>query len=221
MNNQKTTDSILLIGDLHGLFYDYRQILKNLKPAMSIALGDIGIGFDPNKELVLNDIPGIHKILRGNHDSPTEFRKHPNNIGDYGILHGEFIDGLFDKLFFLSGAWSIDKEQRTEGIDWWADEQLSYEELSDAVNLHNKEQPDLVIAHDCPTSVLLLMHPYNVIPTRTSQALDIMIQNHKPSYFIFAHHHKSWRKNIDGCLYICLNELEFLDISKRITGGNI
>lgn len=214
-----TTDKTILIGDPHGMFYNYREILKTQKANVSIALGDIGLGFPQSPELILSDIPGTNYLLRGNHDNPIVMRKHPNYIGDYGILNGSFIEDRFDKLFFLSGAWSIDWQYRTEGLTIWNDEQLSQEELCAAINLHNETKPDIMIAHDCPTMILHHLHPSRVIPTRTSQALDQMVFNHKPNYFIFAHHHISWRKLIDDCMYVCLNELEVLDISKSITNG--
>jgi predicted phosphodiesterase len=208
---------MLLIGDVHGLFYEYRELLKQHKPKYSLQLGDMGVGFPQSNELILNDIPGDHKWIRGNHDNPSVARAHPNYVGDYGILKGSFINGFYDKLFYIGGAWSIDWQHRTEGISIWHDEQLSQEELSDVVNLYNEEKPEVVCSHDCPTFILNYLHPGRVIPTRTSQAMDVMFLSRKPSYWVFAHHHLSWRKKIDGCTFICLNELECLDISKRIT----
>lgn len=207
----------LLTGDVHGLFYDYKQILKDYKPDFSLQLGDMGVGFPDSPKLFLNDIQGKHYWLRGNHDNPEISRKHSNYIGDYGILKGSYIEDRFNKLFYISGAWSIDQEWRTPNISWWEDEQLSYEELCSAINKYNEEQPDIVCSHDCPTMVLHELYPSRgVIPTRTSQAMDTMFMSRKPSYWFFGHHHVSWRKNIDGCLFVALNELEIIDISKRI-----
>jgi predicted phosphohydrolase len=216
----KTVDMFLLIGDIHGLWHDYREIIKTLKPKVSLQLGDFGIGFPNNpKTLSMKDIPGNHLYLRGNHDNPFHCRLDSNYIGDYGIYKGDFIDGRFDKLFYLSGAWSIDQNWRvTVGPKrtWWEDEQLSQKELSDMINLYEKEKPDIVCSHDCPTIILKEFYPDRVIPTRTAQAMDSMLDIHTPSYWFFGHHHKSWRKTINGCTFVCLNELEYLDISQNI-----
>lgn len=210
---------MILIGDVHGLFYDYRKILKVLKPKTSLQLGDMGVGFPDYQELVLNDIPGDHYWLRGNHDNPKVSRNHSNYIGDFGIHQGSFMGGLFNELMFVSGAWSIDKDYRTPGLSWWSEEELSYKELSDVVNLYVDKKPEIVCTHDCPTYVLndIYLAYGHVFPTRTGDAFNTMIRHRMPAYWIFAHHHRSWRKDINGCTFICLNELEYLDISKRIS----
>jgi uncharacterized protein YutD len=212
---------MLLISDVHGQFHAYKSIIKRTGAKKSLQLGDFGLGFDPYvDDIDMSGFEGTHLFIRGNHDNPAVCRKSKIYAGDFGVLHGEFIDGLFDKLFFISGAWSIDQAYRTENVSWWKDEQLSQEELSNAVNLHLEEKPDIMCSHDCPTFILQKLH-HQIIPTRTSQAMDVMFLNHKPSYWFFAHHHVSWRMNIEGCTFVCLNELECLDISKRIeSGGN-
>jgi len=206
----------LLIGDVHGLFENYRNILKKLNPNFSLQLGDMGVGFPESQELILNDISGKHYWLRGNHDNPNVSCKHKNYAGDYGILEGSFIGRIFNKLFFVGGAWSIDQNWRTENVSWWRNEQLSQKELCDAINKYKEVEPEIVCSHDCPTFILNYLHPGRIIPTRTSQALDEMFLSRKPSYWFFAHHHMSWRKNIDGCTFVCLDELETIDISKQI-----
>lgn len=208
---------MLLIGDIHALFWDYKEILKRSGTKKSLQLGDYGLGFpDTMKGIDLSDIDGTHLFIRGNHDNPAVCRKNQYYLGDFGILEGSFIDDFFTKLFYISGAWSIDRAYRTEGISWWSDEELSYDELSDAVNLYIKEKPDIICSHDCPEEVLQIFYPASAHPTRTAQALSSMFQHHTPSYWFFAHHHKSWRKNVMGCNFVCLNELETIDISKRI-----
>lgn len=208
---------MLLIGDIHGLFCDYKRILKRYGVSKSLQLGDFGLGFpDTMDGIDLSDIEGTHQFIRGNHDNPEVCRESPYYIGDFGIKRGNFIGGLFDKLFYVSGAWSIDQAYRTPGISWWEEEELSYHELSQAVNLYIVEKPDIVCSHECPDEVLQIFYPSSNYPTRTSQALSSMFQHHVPSYWFFAHHHKSWRQNVMGCNFVCLDELETIDISKRI-----
>lgn len=211
---------MILIGDIHGLFYDYRDILRRYGKD-SLQLGDFGLGFrDTMDHVDVSEIPGIHRFLRGNHDNPDVCRRDKSYIGDYGYIEGSYIGGSCSKLFYISGAWSIDQDSRTPGISWWEDEQLSYEELSDASNKYLEVSPGILCSHDCPTFCLDYIHNGRVIPTRTSQAMDIMFSLWRPSYWIFAHHHVSWRRYIDGCWFICLNELEVLDISGRIIKTN-
>lgn len=208
---------MLLIGDIHGMFHEYRMKIRSSRAERSLQLGDFGLGF-PNSQnhFDISDEKGTHLFIRGNHDNPMVCRKDKYYAGDYGVLEGSFFGGCFDKLFFVSGAWSIDQAWRTENVSWWKEEQLSLKELENAIDKYKEVEPEVVCSHDCPTVVLYYIHPGRVIPTRTSQALDEMFLTRKPNYWIFAHHHISWRKNIDGCTFVCLNELETLDISNRI-----
>jgi len=214
---------MLLISDIHGLWYEYKTILRKTGAQKSLQLGDFGLGFPHGiEEVDLEEIEGTHLFLRGNHDNPAVCRKSSHYVGDYGLLEGDFIDGAFTELMYISGAWSIDKDYRTPGLSWWEEEEMSYDELSKAVNFFIAKKPNIVCSHDCPTSVLSHLYHSMIIPTRTGQAMDVMLDYYKPSYWFFGHHHQSWKKNIDGCTFVCLNELETLDISKRIinVGGN-
>jgi len=208
---------MLLIGDIHALFWDYKRILERSGTKESLQLGDYGLGFPGSMDGIdLSDVEGTHQFLRGNHDNPAICRKSPYYIGDFGIHEGSFIDGRYDKLFYISGSWSIDQAWRTPGISWWPEEELSYDELDQAVNLYLKEKPEIVCSHECPEEISQIFYPGTAHPTRTGQALSSMFQHHQPSYWFFGHHHKSWRKNVMGCQFVCLNELETIDISKRI-----
>lgn len=208
---------MLLMGDIHGLFWDYKNKLRKSKAKESLQLGDYGLGFPDTMDGVdLSDIGGTHLFLRGNHDNPAICRKSPYYIGDYGIRKGSFMDGKYDKLFYISGAWSIDSAYRLVDVSWWADEELSYTELNNAYDVYYKENPKIVCSHDCPALVLNELYPSRVILTRTGQAMDAMFQSHKPDYWFFGHHHRTFRKKIAGTTFVCLNELETIDISKPI-----
>jgi hypothetical protein len=210
---------MLLIGDVHGLFFEYKEILRKTGVKKSLQLGDFGLGF-PNSptDIDLEDIKGTHLFLRGNHDNPKVCQASSYYVGDYGILKGKYIDGMYNKLMYISGAWSIDRHWRTPGKDWWSEEQIEHEGLLKALNLYIKHEPSIVVSHDCPLKILNELYAENghVFPTRTGQAMDAMINHKMPSYWFFAHHHISWRKVINKCTFVCLNELEILDISKRI-----
>jgi len=207
---------MILIGDVHGLFHDYNWMIETYCWDNTLQLGDFGIGFPDSMDVTIKH-EGQHLFIRGNHDNPEVCRKHPNYAGDYGCLSGDYVEGRYHKLFFISGAWSIDYQWRTPGISWWEDEQLSERELSDAIELYEKEQPEIVVSHDCPFSIL--QHLYaQAIPTRTGQAFDVMLKVHEPSVWIFAHHHKSWKRKLGYTNFICLNEMEYLNISQNIFG---
>jgi len=177
------------------------------KADLTLHLGDLGLGFrNFNRETVFTGIDGF---IRGNHDSPEECRAHPLYLGDYGYKHG---------VFFLSGAWSIDQYRRREGISWWKDEQLSMEDLTNAVTLYEATKPDIVISHDAPFGIIEHMNMPRLIngpvkPTQTTLALMTMLQIHRPAIWVFGHWHFNRTANIDGTQFYCVAANDKLDLS--------
>lgn len=195
--------SLLLIGDVHGEFNRYKYIINN-QESESIQLGDLGLGFPTtsytNKHSLTNcEMLAKHKFIRGNHDNPESCREHPNYLGDYGMYKG---------IFYISGAWSIDKKYRTIGVDWWPDEELYYTELYKAIDLFKKNKPKIVISHDCPQIISGLLYPDSNVDTRTGLAMDEMLHCHTPDLWIFAHHHRSENFTKFGTEFRCLDILE-------------
>lgn len=204
-----------LIGDVHGQWFKLKKILENCDEA--IQLGDLGIGFperirkfdfDSDSWKTMYDFSNFtynvdkFKFIRGNHDSPFKCKRHQNYLGDFGV---------YKDIFFISGAWSIDKDVRTPGYDWWSDEELTIVDFYKALELYTKVKPDIVISHDCPQRVLYLLHSYP-IPTRTGQGLEAMLSEHAPKEWYFAHHHMSFERTVGQTKFKCLNELEVVCI---------
>jgi len=194
------------IGDVHGKLTMYLKMVSYLKD--TIQLGDFGLGFGGNmsRDKMYHDklnemIADRHMILRGNHDNPAAYKNLPTYLGDYGMYKG---------IFFISGAYSIDKCLRTEGVTYWSDEELRIVELDKAISLFNKEKPSVVISHTCPLEIIGETSTIKLsIKSRTSQALQaIMDSNHKPKEWIFGHMHCSYRKKVKGINFVGLNEME-------------
>ena len=195
---------ITIIGDVHGKWKEYESKLMGI-PGRSIQIGDMGMGFGGRKTLRL---PGNAKWFRGNHDNPQMCREHPNYLGDYGFLPQ-------DSLFYIAGAWSIDRAWRTPMVSWWPDEELNWQELDAALDLYIKSKPRFVISHEAPTCAstwLLTMvapgfRPEKIATTRTGQAMERMLDYHKPEKWIFGHYHIDKTFDFHGVEFKCLNEL--------------
>jgi hypothetical protein len=208
---------VTFIGDVHGKFWKYGKLIKKRKD--TIQVGDMGVGFfraggmgDHYEYAALQNPPhhammeGNHRFIRGNHDNLTVCAKHSQYIAD-GTIEND--------MMFIGGAFSIDRAWRTEGLDWWADEELSYLELGDLITKFLEVKPRIMVTHECPDSITnLLMNGMKLdIPSRTRQAFDSMWVAHKPEYWIFGHWHKSFNQNIMGTQFVCLNELETFDLA--------
>lgn len=185
------------IGDVHGKIGDYIRVIADCDH--SIQVGDMGAGF---VELA-NPGPN-HRFIRGNHDNPIVCQQSTNWIPDYTV------EG---STFYMGGAFSIDWYLRTEGLNWWAAEQLSENELSVAIDIYSTAKPDIVITHDAPSKIACeKLFGVREIRNRTATALQMMWEIHRPRVWIHGHWHIDIRKTVDDCEFICLDELSFVDL---------
>ena len=201
---------LLFIGDVHGRLEELNALCAQAKHVggawqgcQTIQVGDLGLGFPGVDEGAL---PPLMQFLRGNHDNPSVARALPMYLGDYGYYAEA-------GAFFLSGAWSIDQGYRTEGVNWWRDEQLGLAQLQDAYDLYLEVKPRLVISHDCPPAIFEAMPDSSklskrTILTRTTQAMALMLEEHRPELWVFGHHHQAWQGEVSGTRFRCLDELE-------------
>lgn len=200
----KNTDknSITILADVHGKYRRMHEIIREKdKHEYIVQIGDLGFDFstldnvDPNK----------FKIVSGNHDNMDKIIHIPHYLGDYGYTE---LNGIH--FFWYRGAYSIDRQYRTIGIDYWSDEQNNIETFMKARELYTEVKPDIVLTHDCPESINYHLLPpgANRYQNMTGWALDELFNIHQPKMWRFGHYHKSWRMTIKGTDFRCLNELE-------------
>jgi hypothetical protein len=171
----------------------------------------MGIGFPGDKPLIL---PKNAWFFRGNHDNPLIANENPQCLGDWGFKN---IEGIC--IFWISGAWSLDYAVRTDGVDWWHDEELSILQLQTAILACSRIKPDIILSHDAPYQaglpLLKSMQAKNnpeIFKTRTGQALTALFEQYQPKQWIFGHYHYSWSKFINHTKFQCLNELEMCEV---------
>lgn len=200
------------IGDIHGKIVPYARIIREVE--QSVQIGDFGFGFlDEFEETYVRSVWGEknHRFIRGNHDDPEKSRNFP------GFIHDGTVETIGStKVMFIGGAWSIDQHYRTEGVSWWRDEECSMEEFSRFLDIFVDAKPRIVVTHDCPNRVANEMffdgYREKAKPSRTSQALDRMFEEHRPDVWIFGHWHMDRRATIEGTEFVCLGELSYLDL---------
>ena len=215
-----------LIGDIHGNIERYVQAIGTATE--TIQLGDFSTEDDFDLDFGIEQ-GGYHYILLGNHDNYTKV------IEGYGISvnrcgsEGRFnlvgfgrIGTSAGDVFYVSGAESVDKNQRTLNHDWWPEEQLTFSQARSALTSWEKSTTNIVISHDGPSRVLDMMYnrpPYKWSdqdsrhqPSFTQQLLDAMLDIRMPSLWVFGHHHRSEKIHIGGTTFICLDEGETLDL---------
>jgi predicted phosphodiesterase len=191
-------EKYIIIGDVHGKLQEYNNIVKHLEnDVKSIQVGDFGI--KKHHEWHLENINSdIHKINFGNHDY-YPYLNLEHSLNDYTV----FPNGIMT----VRGADSIDKYRRTEGLDWFRNEELSYIEMGDAINAYIDSRPKIMVTHECPFDVRKHFFGFDE-KNKTASGFQHMLEHHQPEIWIFGHHHKSKKEVINGTMFICLAELE-------------
>lgn len=188
-----------IIGDVHGKFKQYRKLTRNVE--YSIQVGDFGFRGDHLRHLKYRN-SSRHKVLFGNHDDYA-FVNHPHSLGHFGEWMG---------VFGIRGAYSIDQWHRTEGISWWREEQMEYGQMLQCTDEYTRVLPQVVVSHDCPEFLYPFMGYLPEKRNRTSQFLSHIWEIHAPKLWVYGHHHRSDTRQWKETTFICLNELEYIDL---------
>lgn len=207
-----------IIGDVHGHYSRYRNKVR--KMSSSVQLGDFGFVYTS-----LNGLnPDLHKIIGGNHDNYDLIYQVPHYLGDFGRT---IVDGI--DFFFIRGEKSIDQKGRIEfpqnhlghsvldKKNWWKEEELGMVECYAALELFEKEKPDLVMSHGCPLSIVPFFANENLAnqiqgSSRTAQILQAMFEVHQPSLWIFGHYHQTKSLVAGKTKFQCLAELDTMEL---------
>jgi len=203
---------MLIIGDVHGKTNQFLDLVADYRKRSSdliIQLGDLGFQKQwkelnqyckETNETKLVIVPGNHDDYSSWDDPKLYFMVAQKNQIDFN-----------KELFGLGGANSIDKHLRTEGIDWFPQEEMSYSSLGHAVDLYIEQKPKYMFSHTCPSSVKKQLFGYDE-SSRTEQALQVMFELHQPEYHFFGHFHRSVDEMINGTRFICLAELQTFEL---------
>ena len=197
---------MIILSDVHSDWNRVVEVCRLWSDQTVVQLGDLGIGF-LRTEFVLGNTPKNFRFFVGNHDNRTLANTMPACLGDFGE---------FENIFFVSGAHSIDKSDRLEGKDWWANEELSYGQASACLDAWEKSDKDIIVSHDTTQSFVekfMLIYDRSI----TRSLLQSMIEVRKPKMVIFGHHHKRYEINHDGIQYrgLAINATFVLDSDKN------
>lgn len=200
-----------IIGDTHGNWNWYVSARGNRS---SLHVGDFGFGFLHQIQSVIhddmNDHKDLHRFIRGNHDDPAIARTTPGYLGDFGN-----INTTTGKLFFVSGAWSIDQQYRVENISWWREEELSFSQMDECLKLYTEIKPDFVVTHDCPIGIVQHVNKSNLVfETCTGNLLQAMFETHAPRTWVFGHHHVNRVINTKITQFVCVASDDYREISE-------
>ena len=229
--NEKNPDGIMVVGDIHAMFYDLWALIAKKNPSIIIAAGDFGYwpGYPPwekfiaevnagrllKEHVIVYWIDGNHEnhhaiienILKpagkvvGSHMVPIEMAPNLFYCPRGSIL--EIPDGR--KILFAGGAYSIDKHMRKLGVDWFPEETLSHWHVGECfprdVNI------DIIVSHTCPLEFMDTMLPYDPYKANdeTQNALSMCLEMYKPDLWYLAHWHHWARGSVKNTKWEALN----------------
>lgn len=213
----------LITGDCHGQVenrLDYiKEAMLEYNPAETavIILGDVGFQYYKNKKdwkLKHHAAQFGYTIycLRGNHEDRISNSKNAHRIYDdevkgYVWIEDEFpnikyFDDDFGEYFIngkriltIGGAYSVDKWYRLQNdFKWFADEQLTEQEMKFAEKYCEGQHYDLVLSHTCPYDWMPTDLFLNCVDQSTvDKSMEVWLNNFKEKInwdiWCFAHYH--------------------------------
>lgn len=230
--------SIVICGDIHGEFEKMvYQICMRYKmcDTLIIVAGDCGFGFKYPAYYIdlyfsssmtrLMDANNYIAFVRGNHDNPWYFDgeqvgyEHFRAVPDYSVL-----TACGHQILCVGGAVSIDRYQRTQGKDWWADESPVF--MPETLSAIRREgyHIDTVVTHTAPSFCEFTMVPRIVDSERLLDDMQherlvmdsilamLAIGDHPLRHWFYGHFHHSWYAEIDGVQYTMLNIMEMKEL---------
>jgi len=202
---------IIIVGDVHGDFAALNQMINKKRPDIVLACGDFG--YWPKFASSGTPKPGSGKIYfcDGNHEDHWSLRDlanrevWPNTFYMPRGSHLVLPDGR--RVMFIGGAASVDREWRTEGVDWFKEELITEQQAFDLPDV----PVDIVVSHTCPSQWVDSVHSGGVeVRDPSTMALSHALNKYQPRQWYFGHWHcyKAGRQELfDGppCDWVALS----------------
>jgi len=219
---------IIAAGDTHGFLDAWKyQILPDAKKEganIVLQVGDFGLWPGGDGLKYLEKLArwatawGVTILwLDGNHDWFDQLEAlgafgadHPFQIGDMPIFYlprGYRWEWEGVTCLALGGAYSVDKNARTRGIDWWPQEEITFDDMDRAME---GGPVDVMFAHDVFEDIMVPgvhAHEKDRFPEarHNRQRLQYVIEKVQPKLYVHGHYHVAYEKRYKGTTVVGLN----------------
>jgi hypothetical protein len=217
---------IVVAGDWHGnedwavsVIRRVPRLLAGESQRLILHLGDFGIWPDRDGKVYLDRVSGALAeaeaelwFVDGNHEDFSQLGKLDENPGPDGrvpvvprVMHlprGYRWNWHGRSWLACGGAVSLDRAVRTEGVDWWPQEEITTEQ---EVAISASGHADVMACHDCPSGVAhTFAHPppewaaedlarNDAHRRRLQRIVDAVM----PAYLMHGHLHRAYRRTVD------------------------
>jgi predicted phosphodiesterase len=213
---------ILFLGDIHGNWNEllFKIQLKKISNANIISVGDLGVGFNPSRDMVTyglldkefkqNNINFY--AIRGNHDDPSAFKGNDRIcLDNFELVEDYSVFEHNSKLIqLIGGAVSIDRTGRTVGVSYWEKEGVVF-------NRDACQKVDILVTHTAPSHCF--PQQFNELVygwaredaylledlTDERAVMDEIFKLCSPSLHLYGHFHSNWSERVNGCVSRLLN----------------
>lgn len=215
---------IVVCGDLHGnwkagvaMVRQTGKLLRGEKNRLILQAGDFGVlsgygDFLDRMQEALEEEGITLLFIDGNHDDHSVL---PSSVSGTNAINPYFMAGNIRWLprgyrfaikgktwLALGGAASVDRALRTEGIDWWPEEEITAVQAQAVID---QGHADVMLTHDCPIDV---HHSFPLPPPqwdvrdlarsdRHRGVLQDVVNQVKPGYLIHGHLHFGYQRMVD------------------------
>ena len=207
---------IIATGDLHGDWGPLNNLMNKKKPDVVFVCGDFGWWpkLDVNRPvLYTKQAPWNHKGLKvpknttvywcdGNHEDHESINElvraasfYVHGCGGIAVYPGVVYmprghticlpDGRV--VLFFGGAYSVDKDIRTPGRDWFSEEIPSYQQFETAMS--HTSRIDIVVSHTAPTEWIPNVLHGEKFRDSTRGMLSEILQRYRPKLWYHGHWH--------------------------------
>jgi hypothetical protein len=221
---ERVPGRIGVAGDWHGnTAWATRAVRKMTAllpadgPRLIVHLGDFGIRSEPGGQeylarldAALAEAGAELSFVDGNHEDFTELaRLQPGPDGReqvteriFHLPRGHRWRWHGRDWLALGGAVSLDRAGRTEGVDWWPEEEIT---LRQAGSVIEAGPADVMVTHECPAGI---EHAFPPPPPWWSQAdlrrsdahrglLREVVLAVRPRWLMHGHLHLSYQRRVD------------------------
>ncbi len=221
--------AVYLHGDTHGDFHELIDFIHDYSLTENdavIVLGDMGLYWDKFgkwAEFFIGNYEAMYKthiyFIDGNHENFDLLKELPDEEGTpfkkcsehiHYIPRGTVFTMGGKTILACGGADSVDKNTRTNRYDWWADEQITNDDIEKCINNSKGKDIDIIISHCCPYSIFdrysyILITLFGIDQSKVDHTseyqLDKLVNEVEFKKYYFGHYHVDRQLNEK---YTCL-----------------